>query len=48
MPMCKRCKSTVSKQYAEVMWGRTDVVPACPDCDDAKISNGSLHEYRGQ
>lgn len=44
--MCKRCKSSVSERYASVLWDSQEIVPACPTCDDAKIDDGTLHEYR--
>lgn len=46
MPECDNCGNSVSENYAKVMWERDDKVPACPECDDAKINNGKKYEYR--
>jgi len=46
-PECKNCGSKVSEQFARVNWDRTDTVPACPNCEDAKMMDGDKHEYRG-
>lgn len=47
MPRCSNCKSTVSQKFSDVKWDGGPVVPACPNCDDAEISNGSFRTYRG-
>lgn len=47
MPQCQNCGNRVSEQYAKVKWDTVDDVPACPQCPDKKIEDGSVHEYRG-
>lgn len=47
MPECTNCGNSVSEQYARVMSDRTDTIPACPECEDAKMIDGQKHEYRG-
>lgn len=47
MPQCDNCGNRVSLQYARVKWDRTDTVPACPECEDRKLMDGSEYEYRG-
>lgn len=47
MTQCTNCGSKVSKQYAKVKFSRSDFIPACPDCEDRKIQNGQVYEYRG-
>lgn len=46
MPQCTNCGAKVSKAFAKVNWNRTDTVPACPNCTDAKLVDGKKHEYR--
>jgi len=47
MPECTRCGNRVSEQFAKVMWSDAETIPACPECEDAKIMDGDLHIYRG-
>lgn len=47
MPRCQKCGERVSQRYSDVKWDGGPVVPACPNCDDAEISNGEYREYRG-
>jgi len=47
MPRCQNCGERVSQRYSDVKWDGGPVVPACPNCDDAEISNGAYREYRG-
>lgn len=46
MPECLNCGSKVSKQFAVSNWHEDDVVPACPNCEDRKLEDGKVHEYK--